>query len=330
MPTPAAPLPSELGRTFTCADAQRAGVSPGRLRAKDLRIPFRGVRTVVESQPTACPPILDDAPLARDRALRSAVLTRAREYDAIMAHHAFFTGRTAAVLYDAPIDHAGDLEVGVFAPARAPRREGIRGRKVAVALASTREHLGLRVTSPGSTWAMLGAEMSVRDLVRLGDAFVRVPRDDRGRRQPREQRATLDQLRAAVDAGSRPGAARLREALELIRVGSASPLETDYRLDAAAAGLPDPQLDVEIFDAHGFRIGITEIVYDQWRVVVEIEGDHHRTSRDQWNRDIEKHAAYVAEGWEVIRLTSGHIRGAQPRAVPIVRSALARRGWQHG
>ena len=94
------------------------------------------------------------------------------------------------------------------------------------------------------------------------------------------------------------------------------------------AGLPEPELDVEIRDASGSLCGITEIVYRKYRTLVEIEGDHHRTDQQQWDRDIEKYAAYVAEGWEVVRLTSRHIRGSHPRAVAIVREVLKRRGWR--
>jgi hypothetical protein len=154
---------------------------------------------------------------------------------------------------------------------------------------------------------------------------VRIPRDTRGRLQPRQQLATLEQLERAVSAGRRIGAARLREALGLIRVGSASPLETEFRLDAAQAGLPQPALDVEVRDGHGRLLGISELVYSRAKLAVEIEGDHHRTDRAQWNRDIDKYTAYAAEGWEVVRLTAAHIRGRRPRAVSIVRAALLRR-----
>ena len=162
---------------------------------------------------------------------------------------------------------------------------------------------------------MLGRELSMRELVVVGDAIVKIPRDHRGRLQPEQQLATIEQLRRAVKAGHRRGVAKLREALAHIRVGSSSPLETEYRLDAAAAGLPEPELDVEIRDAGGSLCGITEVVYPEYRTLVEIEGDHHRTDQQQWDRDIEKYAAYVAAGWEVVRLTSRHIRGPHPRAV---------------
>jgi hypothetical protein len=107
-----------------------------------------------------------------------------------------------------------------------------------------------------------------------------------------------------------------------------SPLETDFRLGASAVGLPEPDLDVEIRDHAGHRLGISDAVYPAYRTVVEVEGDHHRTARSQWNRDIEKYAAYSTEGWEVVRLTAQHIRGPRPEAAGIVRAVLLRRGWR--
>ncbi|WP_426321569.1 hypothetical protein [Microbacterium sp. E-13] len=326
MPRPASPLPAELGASFRCDDALGAGVSRRRLRADDLETPFRGVRLRAEQRPDE--DLVDGAPLARDHAQRRRVMRLARAYAEVMAPHAFYSGRTAAVILGAPMAHGHDLEVGVRAPARAPRRRGIRAVKVASALVSVQEWEGMRVSSPASTWAMLARELDVRELVVLGDAFVRVPRNEHGKPQAHLQLATPQQLRRAAAAGPRRGVARLRAALELIRVGSASPLETEYRIDAGAAGLPDPELDVEIRHASGRLLGISDAVYRQFRTIVEVEGDHHRTSRAQWNRDIEKYAAYAAAGWDVVRLTADHIRGPSPRAVSIVREVLLRRGWR--
>lgn len=251
----------------------------------------------------------------------------ARAYVHVMPRHAFFVGRTAAVIYGAPIPHDRDLEVGVHAPARSVRRRGIHGVKVEPKLANIRTHDGLRLSTPATTWAMLASQLTVRELVTVGDALVRIPRDATGRLRPGARLATIEQLRRAVAAGRRRGVAKLREAIELVRVGSSSPLETEFRLDAAAAGLPHPELDVDISGSDGRRIGITEIAYPAQMVLVEVEGDHHRTSRSQWNRDIEKYAAYIAHGWEVVRLTSPHIRGDPGRAASTVGEVLRRRGW---
>ena len=56
--------------------------------------------------------------------------------------------------------------------------------KLVVAQELLRMHVdiieGLRVASPASCWAMLGGELSERDLVRLGDAIVCIPRGPGG------------------------------------------------------------------------------------------------------------------------------------------------------
>lgn len=325
MPQRPAPLPDHLGDAFTRASARKAGVSERRLRAKDLESPFHGVR---QRPPIDGRFVSRTSLLTIDQVQQSKVQRRSEAYATVMPGRAFFTGRTAAVLCGLPVEHGEELEVGMPAPASAPQGRGIRGIKVRPSLVHVCEQEGLRLSTPASTWALLGRELSVRELVVVGDAIVRIPRDDRGRRQPALQLASIDQLRLAMTAGRRRGGAKLRAALEHVRIGSASPLETEYRLDAAASGLPEPELDAEIRNGAGALLGITEITYRSFRTLVEIEGDHHRTDRRQWDRDIEKYAAYVAEGWEVVRLTSRHIRGTEPRAVAMVAAALTRRGWR--
>ncbi|GAA2010800.1 hypothetical protein [Microbacterium ulmi] len=307
------------------AEATRTGEGSRATEARRTGEAQRAAEAARAGEGTHGDAVESSPPLAVDRMTRKAVLRRARAYREVMAEQAFFVGRSAAVAYGLPIAHSGELEVGVRAPATAPRGRGIRGIKVQPAFVHVRDHEGLRMSSPASTWAMLGRELSVRELVIVGDAVVRIPRDDRGRPQPDEQLATIAQLQRAVQAGPRRGVERLREALVHIRVGSSSPLETEYRLDAATAGLPEPELDVAIRDRHGALLGVTEVVYREQRTLVEIEGDHHRTDKRQWDRDIEKYAAYVAEGWEVVRLTARHIRGRHPRAAGMVGDVLARR-----
>jgi len=312
------PLPPGLGDVFRVGRALDEGATSRRLRASDLEAPFHGVRRI-----PASPSPEDHDPLAQDRATFRRVLRDARAYAEVMPAGAFFVGRTAAILHGLPLEPGAALEVGVRAPSRAPRAAGVHGVKVAGQLVSTGSCAGVPVTSPASTWAMLGRDLTVRQLVVVGDAIVRVPRGRSGIPMPEARLATVAQLAAAAHAGSRRGSARLREALELVRPGSMSPLETEFRLDAAAAGLPAPELDGEIRDARGRLLGISEFVYRPWRVVVEVEGDHHRTSRAQWHRDLDKYAAYAAEGWEVVRVTSRHIRSGS--AVRLLRDALARR-----
>lgn len=317
MPRTPASLPDDIGEVFRVAEARAAGVTRGRLGARDLDAPFHGVR--VRHRP---PRDADDGPLARDRVERALILDRARAYARVAPEGAFFAGRTAAVLHGCPVTHPQDaLEVGVLAPGRAPRARGIHGLRVAEHLVTVGQLSGLRVVSAASAWAMLGRTSSVRELIIAGDALVTTPRGPGGRRMPHRRLCTLDQLRAATDAGPRRGVARLRAALPHIRAGAMSPPESELRLDLVAAGLPEPMLDVEIRDDDGRLLGITELVYPQPRVAIEVEGDHHRTSKRQWDRDLEKYAAYTAAGWLVVRVTVAQVRSR--RAVTLVTRALA-------
>lgn len=320
-------LPTALGTVFTAEQARAAGVTARRLRAADIEHPHRGLLRRVVEDPSVDEPDEATEPLARDRRQRTEMLRRARLYRPLMVAHALFAGRTAAGIWGLPVDCSGELEVAALAPHRAPRRRGITGRQIAPGLVTLREREGLRVASPASTWAMLADDLVTRELIVVGDAVVHIPRDEWGRRRPERALATMSHLRAAVAAGPRRHVGRLRDALDFIRTESASPLETEFRLDADEAGLPGHALDVEIRDGGGRMLGVTEIAYPEFRVLVEIEGDHHRTSRHQWNRDIEKYAAYVAEGYEVVRLTSTHVREGDRAGVKIVRGVLVRHGW---
>ena len=248
MPTQPRLLPTSLGEEFTARDALQAGVTRRRLRALDLVTPFHGVRRTAalvadrEEQDAA-----DTDPYAAARRERRRILNDARAYRMVQPEGSFVCGRSAAAIYAAPISTTGKLEVGTIAPRRAPRGKNVSGRTVAPHLVSTRVHEGVLMSDPASTWAMLCRDLTERELVHVGDWMVRIPRDRFGSLRPEQQLATIEELRAAAHAGARPpGTDRLRAALESVRVGSASALETDYRLDAAAAGLPEPSLDEEI------------------------------------------------------------------------------------
>lgn len=161
------PLPSSLGRVFSVAAAKDAGVSPRRLRSRDLDRPFRGVRVRFGS------PAADDV----DAHLR-AVLA----YAATMPEAQFFSHVTAAVLWGLPLPQdvlrAAMPDVAVLGPGRTPRSGGVRGHRLVHASTRVCRHplWGVQVLAPASTWATLGAVLpDVRDLVAAGDAVVRAP-----------------------------------------------------------------------------------------------------------------------------------------------------------
>ncbi len=276
---------------------------------------------------------------------------RAHAYALVQPSHAFFRGVTAAVIFDAPlplrcvnadaadrlrrdgairldVDTPRDLDTGVFPPHRASRSAGIASRQLSRTITSVQVYEGLRVVSPATIWAQLAEELTVDELVVLGDALVNEKRDGPGRLKKVPGYTTIEKLDAALRAGRRVGSAKLRQALPHIRVGSASPPETVLRLSLIRAGLPEPSLDVVVTGPLGQTIGFTELAYPAHRVLIEYEGDHHRTDRAQWNRDIHKHAQATAAGWTVLRITSQHLHPTPETAVTQIRDALLRGGWR--
>ncbi|GAA3900356.1 hypothetical protein GCM10022382_04190 [Microbacterium invictum] len=338
------PLPDALGDAFSVEQARVAGVSSGRLRGSDLLRPFRGtrMRPICVDDDTSDD---DVSPMMREaNALQAEIGRRAQALATVAPPAWVFTHATAAVLWGLPMPlhllrlvldgepraaiPPRGLDIATLDARRAPRGSGMCGHQLKSTMVSVRSRHGLRVADPAGVWAQLAPLLTIDELIAIGDAIVHIPRR-RGMKRgtSRDALGTPAELAAALVAGRREGIGKLREALPRIRVGSASPGETRIRLAVVRAGLPEPDLDVDVVAADGTPIGYTELAYPRWRLLVEYEGDHHRVSRAQWNRDIEKHAACAAEGLTVIRLTSAHAYPSTGPAVRRIRDALQRAGW---
>lgn len=75
----------------------------------------------------------------------------------------------------------------------------------------------------------------------------------------------------------------------------------------------------------GFRlVARTDLAYPELKVAIEYEGDGHRTSAEQWRRDIQRQRELEALGWIVIRLTQEDLNDADA-LIDRVRGAIASR-----
>ncbi len=140
-----------------------------------------------------------------------------------------------------------------------------------------------------------------RDLLRVGDWLVATGRTD------------VSTLRAYVFASHLDGVRRARRVAMMVRKGSASPRESDLRWEIARAGLPEPELNVDIADELGEFMARGDLVYRRWKVVVEYDGWQHE--RDAWQRQYDhlRRERLEAAGWRVIVITSADFR--TPRAM---------------
>ncbi|QNE48122.1 hypothetical protein F1C58_15265 [Glaciihabitans sp. INWT7] len=176
---------------------------------------------------------------------------------------------------------------------------------------------GLRVSDPVETWCQLAAQLSLDELIIMGDGLVR-------RQSPF---ATLANLNAAVEGwGARRGAPNLRRALSEIRCRTDSARETALRLLIVRAGLPEPGVNVVIRNSFGVVIGLGDLVDPEYRVLLEYDGGQHRSDERQFHIDIARLDAFMEERWRVIRVNKSLM---QQRATLLgkVRTALEAAGW---
>jgi very-short-patch-repair endonuclease len=102
---------------------------------------------------------------------------------------------------------------------------------------------------------------------------------------------------------------RARRAMRLVDAGAESPRETWLRLLLIEAGYLRPQTQITVYGQYGERVGVLDMGWEDIKVGVEYEGDHHRTDRRQFNRDIARYEALSDLGWIAIRVTAEDTRG---------------------
>lgn len=87
-------------------------------------------------------------------------------------------------------------------------------------------------------------------------------------------------------------------------------------------GLPEPETSIEVHRPDGRWIGWFDLGWRMQRVLLEYDGDQHRTSKLQYEKDIRRFDEATAAGSTVVRVRSTGLY-QQPRAtLTRVRRAL--------
>jgi very-short-patch-repair endonuclease len=294
---PRIPLPEPFDRaSFRVRDALAEGIGEGRLRGADLGRPFHGLRTGV-------------------------VVDRERTYAPLLRPGERFSHLSAARIWKVPLPvENGPVHTTLTAGTRA-RTRGVVGHRSAAGVTVT--HRGLPVSDPATLVLELATLLDVPALTAAGDHLVLDPRV----LDPRDVRpyADLRALGSAIDAAHGRGVRTARAAMALIRQGAESPMETRLRLLAREEGLPEPVLQFELRDRHG-RVGWFDLAWPERRLIAEYDGDQHRTSTAQYDRDIRRFDRAHASGWHVVRVrargllldpgeTRGRLRAAFDRSL---------------
>ncbi|WP_267422758.1 MULTISPECIES: hypothetical protein [unclassified Curtobacterium] len=204
---------------------------------------------------------------------------------------------SAARLWQCPLPRAltssgAHLHVSTVGDGPVERRTGITGHRIAPDRAGVTAVLGIRTSTPAALWYECRTLLSVRQLVVLGDHMVGSGR-----------LTTVDALERTVHSGDR-GVTTARTALERIRTGAESPMESVLRLIVVDAGFPEPALNIDVADARGVFIGRVDMGWADLRIALEYDGDHHRTDRGTFLHDRSRRNAFVVEDWLTIHVTA--------------------------
>lgn len=301
-------LPSELPqdlrqRPFTVVQAQSAGLTRRRLRASDLVQPCRGVRVSAAAEDT--------------------LLLRATSLVAVTG--AVVSHLSAAVLWGFPLPlELQNIDVVhlTCAPGRrAVRRAGVAGHQMVLEPSEITTGRHVQCTSPLRTWFDLAGILGLDDLVIAGDFLLR-------RRNPLATVAELDDFLSGKIG--KPNYRKAIRARALLRTRTDSPKETEVRLLLRRHGLPEPAINVPMFDSAGRWIQDPDMSYEREKIAIQYDGGHH-ASPAQRRSDIFRDENAKEAGWRVVVLTQRDLdsfaHGMEPSAVTRVRKALLERGW---
>jgi hypothetical protein len=151
---------------------------------------------------------------------------------------------------------------------------------------------GMTATSPART------AFDIASRFRLGPAVASV---DALARATDLKMADVELL--AERYKGRRGIRQARRALSLVDAGAESPRETWLRLLLIRNGFPAPQTQIPVHDEYGQLVAVLDMGWEEMKLAVEYEGDHHRTDRRQFNKDITRLETLTELRWTVVRVT---------------------------
>ncbi|MBW8870814.1 MAG: DUF559 domain-containing protein [Leifsonia sp.] len=83
-----------------------------------------------------------------------------------------------------------------------------------------------------------------------------------------------------------------------------------------------PSLNHRIHERDGSFVARVDLAYPEWRLALEYEGDHHRTDRGQWHKDIDRQSRLEDLGWRVIRVTAADVAAPASLLARLQRAVL--------
>lgn len=283
----------ESHHPFLIRDARALGIIASDLRSDRFRRVFRGV--AVRSE-------VPDTVVVRSRA---ALLVAPSGSSVSHWSAARLWGGTT------PDDPRLHLAIGRDHQMRIP---GIRLHRHRHQLHVVKRH-GLPVIAPLQTFGHLARLATTLELVALGDSLVR------------KNRFTPTELVTFSDAWEHQCRREMRMAARLVREGVDSAPETALRLLIVLAGLPEPEVDIRLYDADGDLRHRLDLGYREAKLAVEYDGRWHHTD-EQRALDRFRRESLSSEGWTFVVVTADELYGDTEALLARIIQALADHGLE--
>jgi hypothetical protein len=104
------------------------------------------------------------------------------------------------------------------------------------------------------------------------------------------------------------GIRRLRAAVDLMDGGAQSPKETWLRLLLIDAGYPRPTTQIPVYDDRGHAFAHLDMGWEDVKIAVEYDGEHHGTDVEQWRWDVRRLRMVRERNWLHVKVIGGDRR----------------------
>jgi hypothetical protein len=165
--------------------------------------------------------------------------------------------------------------------------------------------------TPAAAYVSYCARARVLDAVKVGDWLLH------------HGHMTVDELCAlALAEPWRPGAYEAVWILDHLDGRARSLKESETRSVLGFAGLPAPEVNARVGLADDV-VALGDLVYEQWRLVVEYEGNQHQDDRSQYVSDIDRYAVFRAHQVAYVQVTREKLDRARTLVGEVFRALVA-------
>jgi hypothetical protein len=280
-------------RPFTRGEAIQAGISEWTLRGVGYRRLLPNV--YVEADVPVTPGLAAVAPLA------------------VAVGTAWVSHLSAARVYGAPVPAVAGQHISVVSEGDRLRRAGVTSH-VAPTTSRIVNIDGYRISAPVQLFVELAEQLTLVDLVVVGDWLVR------------KKRVTLERLREFSAQSRLPGAVAARAAASLVRESVDSPMETRVRLLLLFAGFPEPKVNMVISGVEGQPRRRFDLCWPGVKVIVEYDGRHHVEREEQWESDLARREEIDDGEWRLIVLVAKDVYKRPDLALRRIERLLREKG----